>query len=216
LKMEGKRILVFGASGTLGSACVEELIQSKAIVISQNKDLLGLELHNNIDGAIWAQGANYSGSLQETTKEVWEEVWEANFNFIIRSLEVLLKNDCLARGARLVILSSIWQERGRANKVAYATSKAAIGGLVRSLAAELGDANISINALLPGIVRSPMTQLHLSEVQLVRLGNSTPGGLLVTPQDVARVAQFLVGPKANGINGQSIVVDNGWSNTHEI
>ena len=214
--MSTKRILVFGASGTLGSACAEELNSSGYEMIAIGRDLKVIESLGEFDGAVWAQGANFSGDLTATSTQTWEEIWDANFQFIVRSLEILLEKHSFNRGSRLVVISSIWQEIARSQKIAYIASKAAVGGLVRGLAADLGKDGISINAVLPGVVDSPMTHEHLSQNQLNGIIGATPTGTLVTPAQIAKTVAFLIGPNSNGINGQSIIVDGGWSITRNV
>jgi 3-oxoacyl-[acyl-carrier protein] reductase len=211
-----KKVLVFGASGTLGSACQQELAGLGFDAVPVGRDLGPLETIGKIEGAIWAQGMNFTGGIKDTTTEAWDEVWQANFNFIVKSLGILLESKSLQRGARLVVISSVWQELTRAEKVAYIASKAAVGGLVRGLAADLGSQDIAINAVLPGVVDSPMTVKNLSPGQIEAIALSTPGGKLVTAQEVARVAAFLIDSKSAGINGQSIIIDHGWSITRNV
>lgn len=214
--MSAKRILVFGASGTLGRACSEELSSSGYEPIPVGRDLKMLENVGPIDGAIWAQGANFTGDLTVTTSQTWDEIWDANFHFIVRSLEILLGKKSFNRGSRLVVMSSVWQEISRPQKIAYIASKAAVGGLVRGLAADLGKDGISINAVLPGVVDSPMTHEHLSATQIAGIAEATPTGQLVTPSQIAKTVAFLIGPNSTGINGQSIIVDGGWSITRNV
>ena len=214
--MSTKRILVFGASGTLGIACADELSRNNFEVISIGRDLSVLENVGSINGAVWAQGANFTGELSETTSQRWDEIWDANFQFIVRSLEILLEKKSFNPGSRLVVISSVWQEISRPQKVAYIASKAAVGGLVRGLAADLGKDGISINAVLPGVVDSPMTHEHLSGSQIAGIIEGTPTRELVTPTQIARTVLFLIGPDSSGINAQSIIVDGGWSITRNV
>ena len=211
-----KRILVFGASGTLGNACADELKRNNFEAISIGRDLSVLESVGSVDGAIWAQGANFTGDLSETTSQMWDETWDANFQFIVRSLEILLGKKSFNPGSRLVVISSIWQEISRPQKVAYIASKAAVGGLVRGLAADLGKDGISINAVLPGVVDSPMAREHLSGGQFTGIVEGTPTGELVTPTQIARTVAFLIGQDSAGINAQSIIIDGGWSITRNV
>lgn len=214
--MSTPKVLVFGASGTLGSACLHELKQQGFEAIPIGRDLSVLNGIGKIDGAVWAQGMNFTGKFAEITEEAWDEIWDANFTFIVKSLGILLHNQSLNTGSRLVVISSVWQELTRAEKVAYIASKAAVGGLVRGLASDLGPEGISINAVLPGVVDSPMTEKNLSPEQISGIEIATPGGELASSEEVAEVVAFLIGRKSAGINGQSIVVDRGWSITRNV
>ncbi len=214
--MSTPKVLVFGASGTLGSACLHELKEQGFEAIPVGRDLSALKDIGKIDGAVWAQGVNFTGKFAEITDEAWDEIWDANFTFIVKSLGILLHNNSFNIGARLVVISSVWQELTRAEKVAYIASKAAVGGLVRGLASDLGPEGISINAVLPGVIDSPMTEKNLSLEQIDGIKLGTPGGELASSEEVAEVVAFLIGRKSAGINGQSIIVDRGWSITRNV
>ena len=169
-----------------------------------------------VDGAIWAQGANLTETFENTSTENWDSIWDANFNYLVKTLNYLLSNDLLNKIARLVALSSVWQEIARSNKTAYISSKAALGGLVRALAVDLGPNGIAINAILPGVTESAMTSRNLSADQISEIKKTTPTGKLVELSQIASVIEFLVSNKSIGINGQSIFVDNGWSQTKNV
>lgn len=211
-----KKIVIFGATGTLGSACLHELDVKGFEAVPVGRDLGLLKDIGKIDGAVWAQGMNFTGTFAETTGEAWDEIWDANFNFIVKSLGILLDQKSFNTGSRLVVISSVWQELTRAEKVAYIASKAAVGGLVRGLASDLGPEGISINAVLPGVIDSPMTEKNLSLEQINGIKSGTPGGELASSEEVAEVVAFLIDRKSSGINGQSIIVDRGWSITRNV
>jgi NAD(P)-dependent dehydrogenase (short-subunit alcohol dehydrogenase family) len=109
-------------------------------------------------------------------------------------------------------LSSIWEQFTRQEKFAYTVTKAAVGGMVRSLAVDLGrQKKILVNGILPGIVNSPMVARTLSPEQIANVLSQTPIGELATPLDVAN-SVYMFGSELNtGISGQSIFVDRGFS-----
>jgi NAD(P)-dependent dehydrogenase (short-subunit alcohol dehydrogenase family) len=211
-----KKVLVFGATGFLGSSCVNKLNSQGWEVISFGRELDKLIEIDQISAVVWAQGANHTGSIMETKSETWMELWDANVGFIVKGLQILLKENILASGARLVILGSVWQNVARSNKTAYITSKSALTGLVRGLAVEFGPLGISINGVLPGVVESEMTRKNLSPDQIEKIVTGTPGHLLITAEQVANIVTFLLSKDSNGINGQSIVVDNGWTISRDV
>jgi len=88
--------------------------------------------------------------------------------------------------------------------------------LIRSMACELGDKNISINGVLPGIIDSPMTRKNLSSAQVNQIIDQTPGNKLVKPEEIATIAEFLASKNSQGINGQSITVDNAWTISRNV
>jgi hypothetical protein len=209
-------VLICGATGTLGRACVDAFTTSGHKVLTLGRDPSALPDGVAFDAVVWAQGANATGDVQHTDTDTWAGLWQANVGYIVDSLRALLDRDALHSGSRLVVVSSVWQLLGRSEKVAYATTKAALGGLVRALSADLGPKRIAINAVLPGVVDSPMTRAHLSTGQIEDIALATPMRRLVTAEEVARTVRFLASADSSGINGQSITIDLGWSVTRHV
>ena len=129
---------------------------------------------------------------------------------------MLIKNDLLAPTSRLLIVSSVWQNLSRKNKFSYSVSKSAIAGMVKSVTADYGIKGITINAILPGVINNEMTVKNLSQDQIRKIESATPLGKLVTPQEVASIATWLLSPESSGVAGQSITIDNGWSDIRDI
>lgn len=224
-----ERYLIFGSSGHLGSAIAEELeSRAKTEVVkiahstanshnSQDSFWVNeLKIRGPFNGVVWAQGLNISDSIMEFEIDRTISVLDANVLFILTTLKDLLKNQLLNQGSRLVIISSVWQKMSRQNKLSYTVSKAAIAGLLSSLVADLGERNIAVNAILPGVVESPMTRSNLSINQLTKIQDETPVKRLVTAKEVAKTANWLLSGDSFGVNGQSITVDNGWSETRIV
>lgn len=209
-------VLIFGSSGTLGSECAKYFAEKKWNVLTSDRNVKEIDSYKNLNAVVWAQGSNLTASLQQTEKAQWDEIWEANFFFVVKTLKTLLDNNSLAANARLVVFSSVWEEVARKNKSSYISSKAAIGGFIRSMASELGDKNFSINGVLPGIIDSPMTRKNLSSAQVNQIIDQTPGNKLVKPKEIASIAEFLASKNSQGINGQSITVDNAWTISRNV
>jgi 3-oxoacyl-[acyl-carrier protein] reductase len=209
-------VLIFGSSGTLGSECAKHFAEKKWNVLTADRNVKEADSYRNLNAVVWAQGTNLTASLQQMEKAQWDEIWEANFFFVVKTLKTLLDNNSLAANARLVVFSSVWEEVARKNKSAYISSKAAIGGFIRSMASELGAKNISINGLLPGIIDSPMTRKNLSTEQVNQIIDQTPGNKLVQPREIASIVEFLASKNSQGINGQSITVDNAWTISRNV
>lgn len=219
------RAIVFGASGALGAEIAERLAVDGIEVVRAGR-------HPRTDGhwvatdgpnwladagevpfsrVVFAQGMNAAGGLDATTSDQVEAVFDANVLSVVRLLKELRGARLLARPARVCILGSVWSRIARADKTAYVISKSAVSGLVRSLCADLSTDQVFVNALLPGVVDSPMTREFLDAESLDRIVADTPSGRLVTPEDVANGCAWLTSAQANGISGQSIVMDFGWS-----
>ena len=144
------------------------------------------------------------------------EIYEANVVYIMESLRQLLELGLVSRGARLCIISSIWQEIARQNKLSYTVTKSALRGLVQSLAIDLGSKNILVNAVLPGALDTPMTRVNLSTQQIEKLESETPLKTLPQFEDVCELVAFLCSPNNTGITGQFIAADRGYSFVRHI
>jgi hypothetical protein len=220
------RVLVFGASGTIGSAISKEL-SAKGIVVtnvsnssisSDIQTINGFEPLKNLqvkfDGCVWAQGLNTNDTLLDSDN--FQEMLNVNLVYIVESLRYLIKQNLLTTNCSLVVISSVWQQLTRKNKFSYSVSKAALEGLVNSVMADFSGTGLRINSVLPGVVDSKMTRQNLSESQIEKVQMETPTQTLVTAGELARVVSWLVSADSRGVNGQFITVDNGWSHVRTI
>ena len=216
-------LLIFGSTGTLGGAildkyraekwdvtcAVRKVVNDCDIQLPLTSAVLGSK---KFDAVVFAQGANVNGSAMQTGTKELNELFEANVTVIAESVSTLIGAGAINEGGRVVILSSLWEQFTRQEKFAYSVTKAAVGGLVRSLAIDLGrQKKILVNGILPGIINSPMVARTLSPEQIANVVSQTPVGDLATPVDVAN-SVYMFGSSLNtGISGQSIFVDRGFS-----
>ena len=216
-------LLIFGSTGTLGGAILDKYRAEKwdvtcAVRKTVNDCDIQLPLTSAVlgskkfDAVVFAQGANVNGSAMQTGTKELNELFEANVAVIAESVSTLMGAGSINEGGRVVILSSLWEQFTRQEKFAYSVTKAAVGGLVRSLAVDLGrQKKILVNGILPGIINSPMVARTLSPEQIANVVSQTPVGDLATPVDVAN-SVYMFGSSLNtGISGQSIFVDRGFS-----
>ena len=236
--MSKKLAVVFGASGAIGAAIVGwfERHDYRVLAASRNPDsaldhddthwiafdpnapLLGLEgiKEESVNAVVWAQGANLSDSIHSFDVEAHRSLYEANVTYILLSLQAMLSKSLLSPSARLCVISSIWQNIAKQNKLSYGITKAALQGLVQSLAIDLGSSGHMVNAVLPGALDTPMTRANLSAAQIDALQAATPLGSLATLEDVANLVGFLCSENNTGITGQFISADRGFSHARII
>jgi NAD(P)-dependent dehydrogenase (short-subunit alcohol dehydrogenase family) len=160
---------------------------------------------------VWAQGQNFNDNIHTFSASAHDDMYRANVVYIMKTLQALLARGLLAPPARLCVISSIWQNIARQNKLSYTVSKSALQGLVQSLAIDLGGDGHLVNAVLPGALDTPMTRNNLKPEQIKLLENLTPLGKLPTLDDVCNMVGFLCSPDNSGITGQFIAADKGFS-----
>ena len=110
----------------------------------------------------------------------------------------------------MVIISSIWENYSRENKLSYSISKASLSSLVKNVSFDLSKKNILINNVLPGVIDNEMSQKTLTQEQLNYIKNYMNFNRLITLDDVYKTAKFLV-TENTCITGQSITVDLGFT-----
>lgn len=232
--MGGKqRVLVFGGSGTIGTALARWFLDHGwgVTTVTRSTPPTGVpsevdwfawdpfagdggepkEISLSFNAAIWAQGLNFNDSIHTFDAIAHDDMYRANVVYTMKTLHVLLTRGLLATPSRLCVISSIWQNLARQNKLSYTVSKAALQGLVQSLAIDLGKEGHFVNAVLPGALDTPMTRANLTSEQLTRLGELTPLGNLPTLDDVCNLVGFLCSEENTGITGQFIAADRGFS-----
>jgi 3-oxoacyl-[acyl-carrier protein] reductase len=107
-------------------------------------------------------------------------------------------------------MSSMWGIRGASCEVAYSASKAALIGMTKALAKELGPSGITVNCVAPGVINTDMNA-NLSPDVLSELADETPLCRLGKPRDVAELVSFLASDGAAFITGQVISADGGFA-----
>jgi len=222
------KLLIFGGTGVLGAAIADKYQANGyqvtfgvrkitnpvnqfqlPITDSDVPELLKGEL---FDAVIFAQGANNNDSVINHSPDDLTRLFEANVSFISTTAKSLLLHNLIKHKAKIVILSSFWEQITRQEKMSYTVTKAAVGGLVRSMAVDLGNAKgILVNGLLPGVVDSPMSRGLLKPEQIENVQWQTPGHKMIMPTDVANAAYLLGCEDNTAISGQSLVVDYGFT-----
>ncbi|MEI6307589.1 MAG: SDR family oxidoreductase [Actinomycetes bacterium] len=222
------KLLIFGGTGVLGAAIAEKYQANeyqvtygvRKISNPDNQFLLPLtegpvpELLKGqlFDTVIFAQGANNNDSVMNHSIDDLNRLFEANVTFISETSKALILHNLIKHKGKIVILSSFWEQLTRQDKMSYTVTKAAVGGLVRSMAVDLGNAKgILVNGLLPGVVDSPMARGLLKPEQIENVQWQTPGHQMVVPLDVANAAYLLGCEDNTAISGQSLFVDYGFS-----
>lgn len=158
-----------------------------------------------------AGGSGPMGMLHQLDQEAWQSVLDLNVNSVVNSFQPAISH-MLERqaGGKLIVMSSAAALVGTPMSAGYATTKAAVVGLIRSLALELGRADIQANAILPGYIETEMslqTPQAFKDACKRRSASGEHGRL----EDMEGVAVFLASPESRFMTGQCLVLDGGHS-----
>ncbi|BBZ29025.1 short-chain dehydrogenase [Mycolicibacterium madagascariense] len=162
-----------------------------------------------LDTAIANAGILRAASFAAMTDEQWDDVLQVDLHGVMRTARAAVRH--LGAGGSIVAVSSIaGGVYGWGDHAHYATAKAGVIGLVRSLAVEFGPRGIRANAIIPGLVETPQSLDEVNSLGadgLRAAGAYIPAGRVGRPDEIASVATFLAGEGASYVNGQAIVVD---------
>src|SRR5207248_11026039 len=163
-----------------------------------------------IDILVNNAGVTRDGLLVRMSEADWDIVLDTNLKGAFLFTKALTRAFLKQRSGRIINISSIIGLIGNAGQCNYAASKAALLGLTRSIARELGSRGITANALAPGFIETDMTAGLDEGMRKERLQN-IPLNCLGQPEDVANAALFLAGPGARYVTGQVLTVDGGMT-----
>ena len=153
-------------------------------------------------------GITRDGLLMRMRDAQYHDVIKANLDSCFFCTREAMPYMVKARQGRIVNITSVIGIIGNAGQANYAASKAAIIGLTKSSAKEIGRKGICVNAVAPGFIKTAMTD-ELSDDQKKSMKSAIPLRRFGTPSDVAGVVTFLCSDKAAYITGQVLVVDGG-------
>lgn len=213
-----------------GVAAVAESLGERAVAIAEGTDVASLEANQKLMdlaaerfGTVHAVFLNAGiegkvGPQQDPSDDNWEKVLNINLHGVRFGLRAALPHLRKAGGGSVVVTSSVAGLRGAPGLAAYVSSKHAIMGWTKSVAAELAAEGIRVNAVNPGpvdnrMMRSIEDQISPGHGEDVRAGFSArvPLGRYVTNEEVAEVALFLLSDASSGVVGTHFVVDGGMN-----
>jgi 3-oxoacyl-[acyl-carrier protein] reductase len=138
----------------------------------------------------------------------WDAVLETNLKSVFRLSRGVLRGMMKARYGRIVNITSVVGTSGNPGQVNYSAAKAAIGGLTRSLAQEIGSRAITVNCVAPGFIDTDMTRALPDSARDALLAR-IPLGRLGQPEDIAAAVAFLASPQAGYVTGATLHVNGG-------
>ncbi len=196
LRAEGHRILPLRAD-------VSDPEQVRKMVDSV------LEEFCQLDTLVCNAGIGLPGLFTDLDYASWQRIFAVNLDGIYHCCQAVLPHFLHRKDGRIITLSSIWGMVGASCEVAYSASKAAVIGLTKALAKELGPSHITVNCVAPGVIDTEMNG-NLSAEELEALRGESPLGTLGSTADVAETILFLASEKGRFFTGQVLSPNGGF------
>ena len=144
----------------------------------------------------------------DLTDADWRRMFAVNVDGTFHAIRAALPHFIHRKAGRIVTMSSMWGQTGGSCEVAYSASKAAVIGLTRALAKELGPSGITVNCVAPGVIATEMNA-NLDEEAMAALAEETPLGTIGRPEDVAEAVWYLASDGARFVTGQVLAPNGG-------
>ena len=144
----------------------------------------------------------------DLTDEDWRRMFAVHVDGMFYTIRAALPHFIHRKAGRILTVSSMWGQVGGACEVAYSAAKAAVIGMTRALAKELGPSGITVNCVSPGVIDTEMNA-NLTGADLAALAEETPLGRIGRPEDVAEALWYLASPGAEFVTGQVLAPNGG-------
>lgn len=247
----GRQVVVTGGSRGIGRAIVSRFVAQGDHVVAVGRDQVALESLTaevgptvrgvacdvtdeaavqaliedlgRVDVLVNNAGTSDSAPFQSTTLNSWNQQIAVNATAVFLCTRAVIAGMRERDEGRIVTVASTAGRAGAAYASAYAASKHAAIGLMRSAAAELAGTRVTANAVCPAFVNTGMTETSAARIaqrtgrtlaeSFDALARMSPLGRLVEPDEVADAVVWLASPQAGAVNGQTIVLDGGGIQT---
>ena len=235
-ELNNKVVLITGATGGIGGVIAQQMKKAGAIVVVTGRNAEKLSVFDDgfvkiqsdlaVDGAaeklikdtiekcgridvlINNAGITADTLLMRMSDEQFDNVINTNLRSVFQLCRAVIMPMMKQKYGRIINMASIIGVVGGAGQVNYAASKGGIIAMTKSIAAEVASRGITVNAIAPGFIKTPMTDVLSDELKKKYL-EQIPAGRFGEPVDVANVCVFLASDGASYINGQTIHVNGG-------
>lgn len=161
-----------------------------------------------LDILICNAGVSQQKLFGDLTDADWRHIFAVNVDGVFHTIRAALPHFIHRKAGRIITMASMWGQVGGSCEAAYSASKAAVIGLTKALAKELGPSGITVNCLSPGVIDTEMNA-NLTPADLEALAEETPLGRIGRPEDVAGGAWFLASEEARFLTGQVLAPNGG-------
>lgn len=229
--MRDKNILIIGGSSGIGLALAEQLAPHNNVIVASRtaESIAGLDVkhitydatQDDLDtsllpeilhGFVYCPGSINLRPFKGLKLDAFQSDFEINLLGAVRSLKSVLNQLSASGNASVVFFSTVAVQTGMPFHSSVASSKGAIEGLTRSLAAEFAP-KIRVNAIAPSLVDTPMASKFLNnEVKIEKANERHPLGRVGNAKEMAQASAFLLGEESSWMTGKILQLDGGIGN----
>lgn len=198
-----REINLNGGNSVIIQADVSKRNEAEQLFVKARKDF------GPVDVLVNNAGIAQIKLFTDITSDDYERMFDCNVKSVFNCCQLVLPDMIHKKYGRIINMSSMWGITGASCEVHYSASKAAVIGLTKALAREVAPSGITVNAVAPGVIDTPMNRDFDSET-MEALREETPVGRIGTPEDVARAILFLADEKSSFITGQILGIDGAF------
>jgi 3-hydroxybutyrate dehydrogenase len=234
--LAGKTALITGSTQGLGLASAKHFRAAGCRVVDNGFSegrYIGADLRKpaEIEAMLESAGpvdilvnnavVRHAAPIEQVTRDQWDESIAVNLSAAFHTIRLALPGMKSRGWGRIINVSSIYGQRGAANRAGYVTTKTALIGLTRAVALEVVGTGVTCNAVCPGTTETPVHEatieallknegLSRGDAERKFLAGKQPTGRIIAADDVAQLMLFLCGPSSNDINGSVFPIDAAW------
>jgi len=199
---------VKGQVAELGAEVVTVAVDLNADGAADQVINAALEAFGALDGLVNNAGITRDTLLVRMKDDDWDAVIGTNLTAPFKLLRAAAKVMMKARSGSVVNVSSIVASTGNAGQTNYTAAKGGVEAMTRTVALELASRGVRVNAVAPGFIETPMTEVLPEKVKAALLDN-IPMKRMGKPEEIADLIEFLLSPKSSYITGQTLHVNGG-------
>ena len=228
--LENRVVLVTGAASGIGREIAERFVREGARVTGFDRAgevaIIGdvrspadveravaevVDAEGRLDVLVNSAGVREIGDVYTMATDEWDNVIAVNLSGTFYCCQASARRMRESGGGAIVNISSVGGLIGLAHRPAYTAAKHGVVGLTKSLARDLGPAGIRVNAICPGLIRTPLTEQYFAEAAFEEgLRTVIPQGRAGIAADVADAAVYLASDQSAYVSGIALTVDGGW------